>query len=83
MKSKTSEQSPASATAKKRIKTNRQVGPDTFEWPLAQDITMEKRKRDIVGGWDCEPTVMLGSPRHYTIKPSFLSRNLKRMFLGQ
>ena len=83
MKLKTSEQSHANATAKKRIKTNRQVGPDSLEWLLAQDITREKRKRDTAGGWDSEPTIMLGSPRHCTIKPSFLSHKLKRRFLGQ
>ena len=82
-KLKTSEQSHASATAKKRIKTNRQVGPDSFEWLLAQDIIMEKRKRDTVGDRDSELTIMLGSPRHYTIRASFLSRNLKRRFMGQ
>ena len=80
-KLKTGEQNRASAAAKKRAKTSRQVGPDSFQWLLAQDTTRDKRKREIVDEWDSEPTIMLGSPMHHTIKPSFLSRSLKRRFL--
>ena len=81
MKLKTNEQNVAKASAKKRAKTIRQVGPDSFQWLLAQDVAKEKRKRDLVDDWDEEPTINLGTARHNRIKPSFLSLALKRRFL--
>ena len=81
MKLKTNEQNVAKASAKKRAKTIRQVGPDSFQWLLAQDVAKEKRKRDFVDNWDEEPTFILGTTSHSRINPSFLSLALKRRFL--
>ena len=82
MKLKTNEQNVAKASAKKRAKTIRQVGPDSFQWLLAQDVAKEKRKRKVVDNWDEEPTFFIGTTSHSRINPSFLSLALKRRFLG-
>ena len=81
MKLKTRKQTSADASAKKKAKTKKQVGPDSYEWLLAEDVAIEKRKRDIVDNWDDEPTITLGIPSHNIINPSFLSPALKRRFL--
>ena len=35
-----------------KAKTTRQVGPDSHKWLLAEDVAIEKRKRDLIDNWD-------------------------------
>ena len=79
---KTKVQNLAKASAKKKARTTRQVGPDSHQWLLAQDVAREKRKRDFVDNWDEEPMFFIGTTSHSRISPSFLSLALKRRFLG-
>ena len=78
---KTKQQTSANAGAGKETKTTRQLGPDSHEWLLAEDVAREKRKRDLVDNWDDEPTITLGLTRWTRINPFFLGPKLKRRFL--
>ena len=79
---KTNEHEFASAGAKKKAKIDTQIGPDSFQWLLAEDRANLKRKWDTVDNWEDEPTITLGAPRHRRINPAFLSQGLKRKFPG-
>ena len=80
---KTREQISANASTKKRAKTNKQVGPDSHDWLLAEDVAREKRKRDLVDNSEDEPTITLGFTRCKKINPAFLGPTLKRRFLDK
>ena len=54
------EQISANASTKKRAKTNKQVGPDSHDWLLAEDVAKEERKRNLVDNSEDEPTIALG-----------------------
>ena len=82
MRLKTREQKFATAGAKKKAKIDTQIGPDSFQWLLAEDRANHKRKRDTVDNWEDEPTITLGAPRGHRINPAFLSHGLKRKFPG-
>ena len=81
MKLKTRKQTPANASSNKMARTTRQVGPDSHEWLLAEDVAWDKRKRELVDNWIDEPTITLGISKINRINPSFLGPSLKRRFL--
>ena len=81
MKLKTRKQTPADASSNKMARTTRQVGPDSHEWLLAEDVARNKRKRELVDNWINEPTITLGLSKINRINPSFLGPSLKRRFL--
>ena len=83
MLQKTRRQISADASTKKRAKTNKQVGPDSHDWLLAEDVAREKRKRDFVDNWEDEPTITLGFTKYNKINPAFLGPTLKRRFLDE
>ena len=80
-KLKTSKQISGDADSCKKAKLATQVGPDSHEWLLAEDVAKEKRKRAIVDDWDTQPTITLGYPSNSKLNPAFLGPSLKRRFL--
>ena len=82
MRLKTKVQKFATAGARKKAKIDKQVGPDSFQWLLAEDRANLKRKRDTVDNWKDEPTITLDASRGHRINPAFLSHGLKRKFPG-
>ena len=67
--------------SRKKARPPAQVGPDSHEWLLAQDVEREKRKREAVDGWDAQPTIVLGYPTTSVLNSAFLGPSLKRRFL--
>ena len=67
--------------SRKKARPPAQVGPESHEWLLAQDVEREKRKREAVEGWDRHPTIELGYPTTDILNSAFLGPFLKRRFL--
>ena len=78
---KTNSLTRSDADSCKKAKLATQVGPDSHEWLLAEDVAKEKRKRAIVDDWDTQPTITLGYPSNSKLNPAFLGPSLERRFL--
>ena len=76
-------QTSAEAGSTKRAKTTRQVGPDSFEWLLAEDKVRENRKRELVDSSHAEGLIDLGRLNIRKFNPVALGPNLKRKFLDE
>ena len=81
-KLKTRQQNRVEANAGKKVRLTPQVGPDSHEWLLAQDVANEKRKREVVDDANRQPTIELGYASHDRLNPAFLGPSLKRLFIG-
>ena len=82
-KLKTRKQIPQTADNRKKVRLTTQVGPDSHEWLLMQDLAKEKRKREAVDEWDEQPIVTLGYSTNSKLNPAFLGPTLKRKFPKQ
>ena len=78
---KTRKQTSLLANTGKKARPHTQVGPDSHQWLLAQDVACAKRKRDFVENWESQPSINLGYTRINKINPAFLSPSLKRRFV--
>ena len=81
MRLKTRVQKFATAGARKKAKIDKQVGPDSFQWLLAQDVAKEKRKREAVDEWDGQPRITFVFSTNSKLNPAFLGPSLKMRFL--
>ena len=66
---------------RKKVRLTTQVGPDSHEWLLMQDLAKEKRKREAVDEWDEQPMIELGCPINRPLRPALYGPLLKRRFL--
>ena len=82
-KLKTRKQIPLTADNQKKARLTTQVGPDSHEWLLMQDLAKEKRKREAVDEWDEQPMIELGCPTNRPLRPDLYGPNLKRRFLDE
>ena len=80
-KRETRKQTCAETNSRKKAKPPAQVGPDSHQWLLAQDVEREKRKREAVDGWDMHPSIVLCSSINSRLYSAFLGPSLKRRFL--
>ena len=82
-KLKTRKQIPQTADNRKKVRLTTQVGPDSHEWLLMQDLAKEKRKREAVDEWDEQPVIELGCPVNRPLRPALYGPLLKRRFLDE
>jgi hypothetical protein len=80
-KLKTRKQIALTADNQKKARLTTQVGPDSHEWLLMQDLAKEKRKRDAVDEWDEQPMIILGCPTNKPLRPDLYGPSLKKRFL--
>ena len=66
---------------RKKAKLAPQVGPDSHEWLIAQDMDKERRKREAVDEWDGQPRITFVLSTNSKLNPAFLGPSLKRRFL--
>ena len=66
------------ANASKKARPQTQVGPDSHQWLLPQDVAREKRNRDLVENWEPQTSTTLGYTRITKINPAFLGPSLKK-----